>query len=62
MGAATVGAVTATDEVPTMTAELPALTAPLMIAVPSTDQWILVGSLMEDMRRVREEIIGTSES
>jgi len=62
VGAATAGAETDTTVVPTMTAELPALTAPLTIAAPSTDQWILIGSLMEDMRRVREEIIGTSES
>lgn len=41
-----------------ITAELPALTAPLVIATPSPRNWVLVGSLLEDLRRVREEIIG----
>ncbi|MET4705110.1 aromatic acid exporter family protein [Frigoribacterium sp. UYMn621] len=41
-----------------ITAELPALTAPLVIALPDPDNWILVGSLLEDLRRVREVIIG----
>ncbi len=41
-----------------ITAELPALTAPLTIALPDPDNWILVGSLLEDLRRVREVIIG----
>lgn len=41
-----------------ITAELPALTAPLVIALPDLDNWILVGSLLEDLRRVREVIIG----
>lgn len=41
-----------------VTAELPALTAPLMIARPHPAHWILIGSLMEDLRRIREEIIG----
>lgn len=38
--------------------ELPALTAPLVIVAPNPQHWILIGSLMEDLRRVREEIIG----
>jgi uncharacterized membrane protein YgaE (UPF0421/DUF939 family) len=45
------------DPAPT-TSELPALTAPLTIALPDPDNWILVGSLLEDLRRVREVIIG----
>lgn len=44
-----------------VTAELPALTAPLAIAAPHPQHWILIGSLMEDIRRVREEITGTSD-
>jgi hypothetical protein len=40
-------------------AELPALTRPLVIASPPSRHWILVGALMEDLRRVREEIAGT---
>jgi uncharacterized membrane protein YgaE (UPF0421/DUF939 family) len=39
--------------------ELPALTAPLVITTPG-EHWILIGSLLEDMRRVREEIMGTT--
>ncbi len=35
-----------------------ALTAPLRIVTPHPDHWILIGSLMEDLRRVREEIVG----
>ncbi|MCU1546154.1 MAG: hypothetical protein JWP30_1254 [Homoserinimonas sp.] len=42
--------------------DLPALTAPLRIATPHPEHWILIGSLMEDIRRVREEITGTSDS
>jgi hypothetical protein len=37
---------------------VPALTAPLMIPRPHPQHWVLIGSLMEDMRRVREEITG----
>jgi uncharacterized membrane protein YgaE (UPF0421/DUF939 family) len=44
-----------------MTAELPTLTAPLVVASPDSQHWILVGSLLEDLRRVREEIIGAEE-
>jgi len=36
----------------------PALTAPLHVLVPDPEHWVLVGSLLEDIRRVREEIIG----
>jgi len=46
----------------TETAEIPALTAPLSIQRPHPEHWILVGSLLEDIRRVREEIIGTQDS
>lgn len=37
-------------------AELPALTAPYTIPQPHPTHWVLVGSLMEDLRRVRERI------
>lgn len=36
--------------------DLPALTAPLQVVRPDPDHWILVGSLLEDLRRVREEL------
>lgn len=39
----------------------PALTAPLVIATPHPAHWILIGSLMEDIRRVREEITGNTD-
>lgn len=44
-----------------MTVELPALTAPLVIAAPHPDHWILVGSLMEDLRRIREVLSGLAD-
>lgn len=34
----------------------PALTAPLVFKAPSGMRWILIGSLMEDLRRIREEL------
>jgi uncharacterized membrane protein YccC len=39
-------------------AEPPALTAPLVVAKPDAENWILIGSLLEDLRRVRAGIIG----
>jgi len=39
-------------------AEEPALTAPLRILRPEAGHWVLVGSLLEDIRRIREEIVG----
>jgi uncharacterized membrane protein YgaE (UPF0421/DUF939 family) len=38
--------------------EGPALTAPLQAVTPDAAHWILIGSLLEDLRRVREEIVG----
>jgi uncharacterized membrane protein YccC len=38
--------------------ELPALTAPLRVLAPDPEHWILIGSLLEDLRRVREELVG----
>jgi uncharacterized membrane protein YgaE (UPF0421/DUF939 family) len=38
--------------------EPPALTEPLLIMRPHPQHWILIGSLLEDLRRVREEIKG----
>ncbi|BDZ46596.1 FUSC family protein [Naasia aerilata] len=35
-----------------------ALTRPLVVAAPPPQHWILIGALMEDLRRVREEIVG----
>ena len=41
----------------TLTSAIPALTAPLVIRPPSSQHWILIGSLMEDLRRVRGELL-----
>jgi uncharacterized membrane protein YgaE (UPF0421/DUF939 family) len=43
---------------PVSTAEVPVLTAPLRIARPHPEHWMLIGSLMEDLRRIHEEIVG----
>lgn len=39
-------------------AAVPLLTAPLRILTPHPEHWVLIGSLMEDLRRVHEEIVG----
>jgi uncharacterized membrane protein YccC len=52
----------ATTEHAAETAAVPALTAPLTIAVPSTRHWVLLGSLLEDLRRVHEELTIAPES
>jgi uncharacterized membrane protein YgaE (UPF0421/DUF939 family) len=49
------------DEVSTATAEIPLLTAPLQILRANEEHWILIGSLLEDLRRVRHEIVGAEE-
>ncbi len=51
----------AAPEPSTRTEEIPALTAPLVIARPSSDHWILIGSLMEDLRRIHTELRGDPE-
>jgi uncharacterized membrane protein YccC len=45
-------------EEPAPVSEPPALTAPLTVARPDPTHWILIGSLLEDLRRIREEITG----
>lgn len=41
-----------------ITDQLPALTAPLVIVTAHPEHWILLGALAEDLRRIREEIVG----
>jgi len=41
---------------PAQTTTLPALTRPYTIAAPTGDHWILIGALLEDLRRIHEEI------
>ena len=38
------------------TTSIPALTAPLAIGAPTSAHWILVGSLLEDLRRIHEAL------
>lgn len=35
---------------------VPALTSPLVVRTPSASHWILIGSLLEDLRRIHEEL------
>lgn len=51
----------APDEPSTDTAGIPALTAPLRIATPSARHWVLIGSLVEDLRRIHDEITGADD-
>jgi uncharacterized membrane protein YgaE (UPF0421/DUF939 family) len=46
----------ASEPAPT-TDQLPVLTAPISIQAPDPKHWILLGSLMEDVRRIRETIV-----
>lgn len=39
----------------------PALTAPLEVVRPNTRHWVLIGALLEDIRRVREELLGEDD-
>ncbi|MDT0156015.1 FUSC family protein [Microbacterium sp. ARD32] len=38
------------------TSMIPALTTPLIVRPPASDHWILIGSLMEDLRRIHDEL------
>lgn len=40
-----------------LTSAIPALTAPLELSAPKGQRWILIGSLMEDLRRIRETLL-----
>ncbi|AAT89068.1 integral membrane protein [Leifsonia xyli subsp. xyli str. CTCB07] len=40
------------------TAGIPVLTAPLVIKTPDPEHWVLLGSLMADLGRIRSEITG----
>lgn len=45
------------DPVP-LTTNMPVLTAPLTIQPPRSENWVLIGSLTEDLRRIREVLVG----
>lgn len=38
-----------------------ALTAPLEVVRPNSRHWVLIGALLEDIRRVREELLGEDD-
>ena len=44
------------------TASIPALTAPLDVGVPASEHWILIGSLLEDLRRIHETLSDDASS
>lgn len=46
----------ASPEPEALTSAVPALTAPLVVRPPASDHWILIGSLMEDLRRIHSEL------
>lgn len=45
-----------------LTSAIPALTAPIELLPPRGGNWVLIGSLMEDLRRVRGELRGLDEA
>ncbi|WP_368498850.1 aromatic acid exporter family protein [Herbiconiux sp. A18JL235] len=47
-----------TGEAEVLGHEEPLLTSPVAALTPDSAHWILIGSLLEDLRRVREEIVG----
>jgi hypothetical protein len=51
----------AADPADPPTASLPALTAPLAVGAPASGHWILVGSLLEDLRRIHESLSDDAE-
>jgi uncharacterized membrane protein YccC len=51
----------ATNQAHPSTLEMPALTEPIRLSPPSGLNWVLIGFLMENLRRIREEIIGTAD-
>lgn len=40
-----------------LTSVVPALTSPLVVSTPKSGNWILIGSLLEDLRRIRAELL-----
>ncbi len=48
----------AVDEQAPRTSAVPGLTTPLVVRPPASDHWVLIGSLMEDLRRIHGELAG----
>jgi uncharacterized membrane protein YccC len=42
--------------------EAPALTAPLSITAPTSEHWMLIGSLLEDLRRIHEALSAEADA
>jgi len=49
------------DAEPWAEAAEPALTAPLEVVRPNSRHWVLIGALLEDIRRVRGELLGEDD-
>jgi uncharacterized membrane protein YccC len=49
------------DAEPWAEASEPALTAPLEVVRPNSRHWVLIGALLEDIRRVRGELLGEDD-
>lgn len=45
-------------EPPALSSMTPALTTPLVVQAPSSGNWILMGSLLEDLRRIHGQLVG----
>lgn len=46
---------------PAQTETLPVLTRPYTVIAPTGDHWILIGALLEDLRRIHGEVTGDDE-
>ncbi|MCI2956266.1 aromatic acid exporter family protein [Agromyces atrinae] len=46
----------AVDEPEPMTSEIPALTSPLVVSAPKGGNWVVIGALIEDLRRIHENL------
>lgn len=53
---------TGTASEPSVTTTLPALTHPYTVVAPTGDHWILIGALLEDLRRIHVEVTGDERS
>lgn len=49
---------TGSASAPAVTTTLPALTTPYTVVTPTGDHWILIGALLEDLRRIHDEVTG----
>lgn len=45
-----------------LTSAIPALTAPLQVKPPASAHWVLIGSLLEDLRRIRGQLVADEQA